>query len=120
MRHPFSLPRQADAWLRAMWLELLLALAVVALVFQLFPGLYHYLLSWVDVRQWSRSNWLVMNVLIVLALVGIRYGPELMDSWRERQARRAKERENQTKQLELKQRREAIERVKAARNRRVW
>ncbi|HMP06299.1 MAG TPA: hypothetical protein PJ982_08125, partial [Lacipirellulaceae bacterium] len=56
-------------------LEALLALAVVALVLQLFPSLGYGLLRAVDVRQWSRGAWLGLNVAVVFGLFVVRFGP---------------------------------------------
>lgn len=65
-------------------LEALLALAVVALIAQLVPQTGGFvsgvvaetagrILSLFDVRQWPRSAWLSLNVVFVLALIGVRF-----------------------------------------------
>jgi hypothetical protein len=60
------------------WPELLLALAIVALVLQLYPSLWFRALWALDVRNWSQAAWLYFNIAIIFVLVGMRFGPELM------------------------------------------
>ncbi len=98
------------------WLELLLALAMVALVLQLFPPL----LVLVDFRNWSRSTWFAMNMVVVLALLTFRFGPDLLSDWRGRQQRLAADREKAEHIETCKVQREAIERVKRSRRRRMY
>jgi len=102
------------------WLELLLALAVVALLFQLFPQLRQIALWVIDVRNWPRTMWFVANLIVVIVLLAVRFGPGLVEDWRERQARLAAEQEKRTKQQELKAQREALERMKQSQRRRIW
>jgi len=64
------------------WLELLLVLAVPALLFQLFPSLWSGTLWALDVRNWPRTVWFAGNVVVVVLLVAIRFGPELVQDWR--------------------------------------
>lgn len=40
------------------WLELVLVVAFLALLFQVFPGLWWGLWGALDLRQWSRGGWL--------------------------------------------------------------
>ena len=101
-------------------LELLLVLAFLALLFQVFPALWFGLLWAVDVRNWSRGMWMGLNVAIVFALFGLRFGPELFDQWRERRARLTNEHEKHEKQRHLKEEREMLERLKQARERRLY
>jgi hypothetical protein len=61
------------------WLELLLVLAVIALVFQLFPSLWFRFISALDVRNWSRLTWFAVNFMVLAALIGVRY-------WQQKQA----------------------------------
>ncbi len=101
------------------WLELLLGLAAIVLLFQLFPSLWFACVWAVDVRNWSRGGWLGLNAVAVLVLCGIRFGPELYKEWRERGARLAINREKQEKQRQLTEQREALERLQRGRARRV-
>jgi hypothetical protein len=64
-----------------MWLELLLLLAVIVLVFQLFPHLPQSILAYLDFRQWSRSTWLFANLTLLFFLIATRIGPELVENW---------------------------------------
>ncbi len=98
------------------WLELLLALAMVALVLQLFPPL----LALANFRNWSRSTWFVVNTAVVLSLLTIRFGPDLFGDWRERRQRLATDREKAEHIETRKAHREAIERVKKSRRRRMY
>lgn len=65
-------------------LEILLVLAFLALLFQVFPALWNLLCGAADVRQWSRTTWMAMNVAIVLLLFGVRFGPNVIAAVRER------------------------------------
>jgi hypothetical protein len=63
---------------------------------------------------------LCFNVAVVLGLIGIRVAPMLIEEWRERRGRLADERARQTKQRELKEQRELIERMREARKRQAY
>lgn len=103
------------------WLELLLALAAIALFFQMFPSAWSRLFQmfgaifrgvvWaVDFRGWSRSVWFIVNVVMVLSLIGIRYGPEMKESWKEQREASALSRCKETEKLErAKKRKESRE-----------
>lgn len=69
------------------WPELLLALAAIALVLQLFPSLATTLLAALDFRAWPRGTWFAANVLVLIGLVGVRFGPELYADWQARRRR---------------------------------
>ena len=59
------------------WFELLLVLAVVALLFQLFPAAWSWLVGALDPRSWSRQTWFLANLAVVLVLLSIRLAPEM-------------------------------------------
>ena len=61
------------------WLEVLLALTILALSLQLFPSVWWNVVAAVDLRNWSRGDWLGLNVAIVLTLVAIRFGTMLIE-----------------------------------------
>ena len=63
------------------WLELLLLATLLSLVVQLVPELGVRLLAALDMRTWSRTAWFLMNLAVVAALVGFRYGPEWAKDW---------------------------------------
>lgn len=102
------------------WLELLLVLAVVALVFQLFPSLWNGTLWALDIRNWPRTVWFAGNLVVVLVLVAVRFGPDLYQEWQNRRERLAADREKREKQLQLKEQRETLERMEQARSRRIY
>lgn len=101
-------------------LELWLVLAVAALVLQLFPGSVGDLVALVDIRYWPRAAWLCLNVAVLMLLVAIRSSPGFTAEWRERRQRLNRERETAKKSQELREQREALQRVKNARRRRIY
>jgi uncharacterized membrane protein YqjE len=102
------------------WLELLLVLAVLVLLFEVFPSLWECTLWALDIRNWPRTAWFAANFVVLFALAAIRFGPDLLDDWRNRRERQAADREKQHKQQELKEQREVLERMQAAQKRRVY
>jgi hypothetical protein len=98
-------------------LAVLLALAVAALLVQLFQSLWS--IGALDVRNWPRETWMALNLGVVLVLFGIRLGPEVRAQWRNRRTRRTIEREQQKKQRTLNEQREVFERLREARKRQV-
>ncbi|MEX2316622.1 MAG: hypothetical protein WD669_05685 [Pirellulales bacterium] len=101
-------------------LEVLLVLAFLALLFQVFPSLWFGTWRLLDVRNWPRGAWMFLNVAVVLALFAIRFGPDLMNDWQQRQARRKDEHEKHEKQRQLKEQKQLFERMKEARKRRLY
>jgi hypothetical protein len=73
-------------------LEVILAIAIVLLVAQVFPGYARALLDdlWgaLDFRVWSTSERIVANLAVVVALLLSRYLPETLRNWHERRIRR--------------------------------
>lgn len=103
-------------------LELLLVLAFVSLLFQVFPSLWHGTLWIIDVRNWSRGVWMLLNAAVVFALFAIRFGPDLFHDWQKRQSRtkiNPEQREKQVKDMELKEQRELFKRMQEARKRQI-
>jgi hypothetical protein len=98
---------------------LLLALAVLALVFQIWPPLWYTALWIVDVRNWPQWVWLWLNLGVVFVLVGVRFGPQLRADWRVRRERLATERARQAKEREMREQREMLERIEEGRKRRI-
>lgn len=112
----------------AAWLEILLVLAFLALLFQVFPGLWKLLWHALDVRQWSSATWMALNVIVLVALFGVRFGPSGMAALRERRQRQAARRKEHfaetgtaaaDEDLEARRRRDA-EWVKRAKKRLPW
>jgi len=101
------------------WLETLLAIAILALLFQLIPRLGSGAAMLLDVRYWSRSTWFLLNLFVVLTMIAVRFGPDAGHAWQERQSQRRATAEKKAKQLALKEQRETLERIKQGRSRRV-
>lgn len=102
------------------WLESLLVVAFVALVFQVFPSLWFGLIWAIDFRNWSRSIWMTLTVAGLGVLFALRFIPDLWENWRERQAAAAVEREKRRKQQQAKEQRQMIEAARRARSRRMY
>jgi len=98
------------------WLELLLAIAALSLLFQLSPSLR----SAVNVSNWSQLTWFIFNVVVVLILIGIRVGPDLWSDFSERRQRKATDQAKASKAHVLKEQREAMERMQESRRRRKF
>jgi len=79
------------------WLELLLALAALALLFQLFPSLWVGNLWTLDIRNWPRTVWFSVNQVLLVALMGVPFGLELYQGWQHRTERRQAERATKQK-----------------------
>ena len=101
------------------WLEILLVLAVLALLFQVFPQLWFNTLWALDVRNWSRAAWFALNIGVVLVLFAIRYAPEVHQQWKQRKSNRVRHRTEDEEQRKLREERELYERMKEARKRQV-
>jgi thiol:disulfide interchange protein len=101
-------------------LELLLALAVLALVFQLFPSLWFAMLWATDVRNWPRNIWFAATWMVLIALLAIRIGPDVYHDWWQRRMRSAVEQAQKEKQMRLKQEREMLAQRMEAMKRRVY
>lgn len=102
------------------WLELLLAIAVIFLVLQLVPSLGQTVLYAADFRNWPRTVWFAANLGIVTLLLAVRFGPYLLQDWRDRQQHLRSEHTKAEKASALKKHREAIEQMKASRRRRIY
>jgi uncharacterized membrane protein YqjE len=102
------------------WLELLLALAVLALLLQFFPQVGRLVLWIFDVRNWPRSIWFFGNLGILFILIALRFGPGLVEDWRSRKSRLAADVAEKHRQQELKKQRENLERLKQAQRRRIY
>ncbi len=56
-------------------LEIVLAVVALWLFFQIFPSLWQDVVEMIDVRNWTRP-WLTANLVILAALVAIRFAPD--------------------------------------------
>jgi hypothetical protein len=67
-----------NAYRRAFsWLTILLVVVSISLVFQLFPSLWPKLHWLLDMRNWTRTDWLIANTIMVLILFYIRFSTRL-------------------------------------------
>lgn len=112
----------------ATWLEILLALAFLSLLFQVFPSLWKPHRYALDVRQWSSAAWMTLNITVLLALFGLRFAPSATAAQRERRKRLTSHRKLRLavmltsaadEDLEARRRRDA-EWVKRAKKRLLW
>lgn len=101
-------------------LESFLAIAVVALLFQLFPSLWFATLWGLDVRNWPRTVWFIGNGMILLTLLAVRFAPDLYAEWKVSQTRKWADQDKKRHQRELKEQREAIRRIQESRERRLY
>lgn len=102
------------------WLESLLVVAIALLLLQVFPQVGLAVLWAVNPVNWPRTTWFTVNLLVVLTLVAIRFGPDLYADWRERRLQRRKHRQEEAHKKELKEQRKVLEESKAARRRRIY
>jgi hypothetical protein len=100
-------------------LELLLVLAILALVHQLFPSLWAVAIWAADVRNWPRTIWFAATWMVLIALLAIRFGPDLYHDWRQRRTRFTVKQAQKEKQLRLKEEREILAQRMEAMKRRV-
>ena len=72
-----QLPRvdkKNDPWFNPHF-EGAIGLAGIVLILQLFPNLATKMWHVVDIRHWSRLTWFVANIIVVMLLCMLRYGP---------------------------------------------
>ena len=98
------------------WLEILLGIATLALLFQLFPSLWQA----IDFRNWSRVTALVVNLLAIVFLIVLKASPNLIADFRERRQRSKAERLKMEKGQKRKEQREAVERMQESLKRRKF
>ena len=93
------------------WLELLMVLAGLALVLQLFlPSVWWAMVSSLDVRNWSRLTWFLVNLGVLVALVGIRLAPDARQALAVRKAEAEKRRHRDERKQRAAQREERLSR----------
>lgn len=93
-------------------LELLLAIAVLALAIQLIPAL--------DMQNWSRGVWMIANAGVLATLLAVRFLPNAILDWRERRGRQAHYQDDLAARQKAKERRETIEQIRQSRKRRMY
>lgn len=97
-----------------------MAAAIISLFAQILPLPWDTLLLALDVRHWLRSVWLGLNAAIIFGLFAVRFGPALVEDWRQRRERQAAERAKHVAQQAAKAQRETLEQIKAGRRRRTY
>jgi hypothetical protein len=109
------------------WLEILLALAVLSLVIQLFPGAPLTAARMLDVRNWSSWIWFAVNAILFAIFCGIKYAPYVIAQVREDRHRRAaavversKVKGIEDRKREAAEKRTFYQRVRESRRRRMW
>jgi hypothetical protein len=111
--------KTSKAW-RIGWCEFFLALALTSLVLELFPAIRASVLWALNPRTWHRTTWFVANVLIVVALIVIRFGPDLYNDLRSHLQERSNRRKVKVQRSRAKEHHRLLEEAKAARNRRIY
>jgi len=67
------------------WLEIALVATSISLTLQLFPAVGTGVLELLDVRNWSRTTWFVVNLGFVGLLLAVRFTPRVrLVAWYER------------------------------------
>lgn len=59
------------------WIELVLLLALMALVLQLLPFIDRQYLWVIDVRAWTSRTWFIANAVLFVSMFAIRFGSTL-------------------------------------------
>jgi hypothetical protein len=102
------------------WLELLFAIAVLILIFQVFPGSFDTLVWILNFSNWPRTAWFAINWVILIILASVRFLPGMYRDFKLRQNRKAADHERKEKEKELRKQRETLERLKRGRERRIY
>jgi cobalamin biosynthesis protein CobD/CbiB len=82
-------------------LELLLALAIVTLLLQIFPSAVAWLRSALDVRTWTVWSYFWLFAVFFVFLCGLRFGPEAAEGVRDELRRRALARASKRRAVEI-------------------
>jgi hypothetical protein len=101
------------------WLEVLLALTILALLLQLLPSAGWKFLGAIDVRNWSSGAWIALNICVVLVLVAVRFGPALAEVHERRCTDTKVDREKAEHRRRRKEERALFERMREARKKQV-
>ncbi|TWU00437.1 hypothetical protein Pla108_13880 [Botrimarina colliarenosi] len=101
------------------WLELLLALAIVSLLLQLFNVSATRLYTAMDMRTWSGGVWFLAFALVFVVLCGVRFGPEVAKGFvaQDRKFKLTVSEEKMRKRKEYEKERALYERMNEARKR---
>lgn len=61
------------------WIEVLLAVVISALMFQLFPSVVLTIIGSMDFRAWARTTWISANLGVLVILLTVQFLPTLRD-----------------------------------------
>ena len=118
---------QTSGWwalLCGLWQEVLLLLAVIVLLMQLFPSLGSGLLALIDPRSWAPTTLFVGNLGMVCVLISIRFGPVALGWYHERSEHRRQIKAKAMERAMARERRqrsaEMRRRYKEGRDRRIF
>jgi hypothetical protein len=109
-------------------LEVLLVIAFLSLLFQVFPALWTGMLFVLDVRNWGRGAWLAFNFVVIFALFAIRFGPDIVAGREKKAAMRRKVRTTASsvtkhakdiKEMDAAEQRELFKRMQEARRKQI-
>ena len=104
-------------------IEWVVVAAALGLVGQLLWGLgilNAISLSALDVRQWPRPTFIVVNAIIVAVLCAIRFLPEVAEGWRLKRAATLKARKEKEEHQHACEKRRRIQEIRDGRRRRSW
>ena len=105
------------------WLELLLAIAVLALLLQLIAAIVFPLAKIFDVRNWPSWGWFAFFAVLCTSLLTIKVGPDVVRDVQENLANRRRDRrahEQSEKKTSRAEERALYARMQAARKRRIY
>lgn len=102
------------------WVEILLILAVISCLLQVFPSLWDAVSAVIDIRQWPRAVWFYLNAILIVIFVCARFAPDFYNAWSNRQMQLAIDRKKKHELHARKAERERLEQIRQARSRRIY
>jgi Ni/Fe-hydrogenase subunit HybB-like protein len=101
-------------------LEILLAIAALALFLQFIAHSGPALLGALDVRLWPRAAWFGLNTAVVLVLCAVRFGPGFVRTLELKRHQAVMNRETQEAKRKQLEQRELLKRLQEGRKRRIY
>jgi hypothetical protein len=92
-------------------------IAVMMLCFQRCPGVLANALGAIDVRTWPRSIWIALNCIILFVLLSVRFGPVILNNWKNRRVPRKKLRDDLEGGRKPREQKGSLARIEEARRR---
>jgi hypothetical protein len=102
------------------WTEIALGVALVALVFQLFPAVWWGLLWTLDLRNWTWGARFLGTLFVLVVLLGLQWGPGLRTDHVERKKQQSEARQRAEQVKTARQHKQMIEGIKEGRRRRQF